>query len=142
MSNSNSNSASDSVAPDTAGEIVILHPSYWVPLGVATLGVGLALLSVWAGAVVGVFALFLALQATILRLHFTPMAMELYRGGQMIRQFPYCEWLHWQIFWPNLPILFYFREVKSIHFLPILFDPTGLQTCLTRRCPLPLPKPQ
>ncbi|HBB34665.1 MAG TPA: DUF3119 domain-containing protein, partial [Cyanobacteria bacterium UBA9273] len=42
---------------------------------------------------------------------------------------------NWRIFWPQLPILFYFKEIKSIHFLPILFDPKQLNTCLEQRCP-------
>jgi hypothetical protein len=34
-----------------------------------------------------------------------------------------------------VPILFYFKEINSIHFLPILFDRKMLQTCLEQRCP-------
>jgi hypothetical protein len=31
-------------------------------------------------------------------------------------------------------VLFYFREVSSIHFLPILFSPSQLRSCLERHC--------
>jgi hypothetical protein len=31
--------------------------------------------------------------------------------------------------------LFYFREVNSIHFLPMLFDPNLLTQCLNTYCP-------
>jgi Protein of unknown function (DUF3119) len=141
MSNPSTVSSADNPTGNSAAtETVILNPDYRVPLGVAVIGVGLAFLSIWVGAVVGVLAGFLALQATILRLHFTPTAMELYRNQQLIRQFPYDEWLNWQLFWPPLPILFYFREIKSIHFVPILFSPATLQACLSSRSPLPLQK--
>ncbi len=63
-------------------------------------------------------------------------ALDIYRSEQLIRQFPYADWQNWRIFWHRVPILFYFKEVKSIHFLPILFDPKMLETCLERHCPL------
>jgi hypothetical protein len=127
---SHSGSATATPVPTT----IILTPSYWVPVGVAIVGLGLGLFTPWLGVLVFVFAVFLAVQATILRLHFT--AMELYRQGQLLRQFPYSDWLNWQIFWTPVPILFYFREVKSIHFVPIVFDPAALKACLALRCPL------
>jgi len=62
--------------------------------------------------------------AATLRLH-SPKAPRYY-CEKLIRRFPQ-EWQNWQIFWPGVPILFYFKEVKSIHFLPILFDPKTLK---------------
>jgi hypothetical protein len=74
-------------------------------------------------------------QAATLRLRFTDTALDIYRSETRIRCFPYQEWQNWRVFWPPVPILFYFKEVKSIHFLPILFDPKMLRTCLEQRCP-------
>jgi hypothetical protein len=74
-------------------------------------------------------------QTATLRLQFTATALDIYRREGLIRRFPYQEWQNWRIFWGNAPILFYFKEVKSIHFLPILFDPKQLKTCLEQRCP-------
>jgi hypothetical protein len=96
----------------------------------------LLVIQVWVSLAIAVFGLFLMLQAATLRLLFTPTDLDIYRGETLIRRFPYREWQNWQIFWSPLPILFYFKEVKSIHFLPILFDPKMLQTCLERYCPL------
>ncbi len=121
-------------------QTVILSPRYWVPLGVAVVAAPLFILSLWAGAVVLVFAAFLAFQAATIRFHFTNQALELYRGEAQLRSFPYQDWGNWQIFWPPVPILFYFREVNSIHFTPMLFDPKTLQTCLEERCPRKLPE--
>jgi hypothetical protein len=56
--------------------------------------------------------------------------LDIYRGDKLIRRFPYQDWENWDIFWYYLPTLFYFKEVKSLHFLPILFDPKLLRACL------------
>lgn len=90
----------------------------------------------WVGGAIALFGLFLMFQAATLRLQFTETALDIYRGETLIRRFPYQEWQNWQIFWPAVPILLYFKEVKSIHFLPILFDPKTLKTCLEQRCPV------
>ncbi len=117
--------------PSTTTE---LAPSYVLPLALLAIAIPLALIQRLAGAGVGLFALFLLVQAGTLRLVFTATALEVYRGQAQIRHFPYSEWQNWRVFWPAVPILFYFREVNSIHFLPVLFDPQQLQACLA---PLP-----
>lgn len=111
-----------------------LPPSYRIPLVVTGLAVPLALVQLWLGVVVGVFGLFLLVQALTLTLRFTDSALDIYRRDTLIRQFPYAEWQHWEIFWQSVPVLFYFREVNSIHFLPILFGPSELRTCLETHC--------
>ena len=120
-----------SPAHGTSG--VVLDPAYGVSLGVIGLGLAaLALLPLWAGAiwlslVVAVFGLFLLLQTRLLRLEFGGDALLVWRQQTLLRRFPYQEWLSWTIFWPGLPVLFYFREQASIHFLPVLFDATSLR---------------
>ena len=116
-------------------ETIRLAPSFVIPLVLAIAAIPLFLFKAWIGLPVGLFGLFLLFQAATIRLEFTHTALDLYRSDQLIREFPYAQWSHWEIFWPPVPILFYFREVKSIHFLPILFDATMLQTCLEERCP-------
>ena len=88
-----------------------------------------------AGGIIGLFGLFLMYQAVTLRLQFTATDLDLVRGDKLLRRFPYSEWQNWRIFWNVIPILFYFKEIKSIHFLPILFDPKILKACLEERCP-------
>lgn len=90
-----------------------------------------------AGAVLALFGVFLLFQTVSLRLCFTATALEVFRGDTRIRRFPYQEWQNWEIFWPPVPVLFYFKEVQSIHFLPILFDPKALKACLEQRVPKP-----
>lgn len=116
-------------------ETIELAPSYAIPGVLVLLSLPLFWLQIWIGSILGIFGLFLLFQTATLRLRFTDTALDVYRGETQIRHFPYQDWLNWQIFWPILPILFYFREVKSIHFLPVLFDAKQLQFCLEQRCP-------
>ena len=125
---------------------VVLAPRFWVPLGVVLLGLAVLPLqllwgpSLWIGLVVSLFGLFLTLQSMLLRLSFTAEALLVLRQGTLLRRFAYGEWLGWKLFWPALPVLFYFRERRSLHLLPVLFDATALREQLARRLPeLPAP---
>ena len=115
---------------------VELTPSYALPLVLILLAIPLLLLQPWLSLVIALFGLFLLTQAATIRLQFTDNQLDVYRSQKLIRQFPYAEWKNWRIFWPSLPILFYFREVKSIHFLPVLFNPKTLKACLEMHIPL------
>jgi Protein of unknown function (DUF3119) len=117
--------------------IVELKPSYTIPLVLTIAALPIAAIQLWIGIAIGIFGLFLTIQTAIIKLKFTLTDLEVYRGSNLIRSFPYQEWETWQIFWPPVPILFYFKEVNSIHFLPIIFDPQLLRTCLEYYYPLP-----
>ena len=119
----------------TADSTIVLAPSYKLPLALVAIGLGLYWVSLWAAIPVALFGMFLGIQATILRLHFTNEAFELYRGQEQLRCFPYAEWLNWEIYFGLVPILFYFREVKSIHFLPIVFNASQLKGALEMHSP-------
>lgn len=117
---------------------VSLAPSFAVPLGVSLLGLlCLPLQPSWTGfrwLALGLvlFGGFLLLQARLLRLEFNDEALLVWRGEREIRRFPYTDWLGWRVFWPGVPVLLYFREERSIHLLPVLFDPTALREQLER----------
>jgi hypothetical protein len=119
----------------TSTQTVELSPSYTLPLVLIITALPLLFVQVWGSLVVALFGFFLLFQAVTIRLQFTETALDIYRSETLIRRFPYQDWQNWRIFWPAVPILFYFKEVKSIHFLPILFDPKLLKTCLEQRCP-------
>lgn len=123
-----------SFAPNAASTVE-LKPSYNIPVVLVIASIPLLIVQPLIGGVFGLLGLFLMLQTVTVRLQFTPTDLDLYRGEKLIRSFPYQEWQDWRIFWNRIPILFYFKEVKSIHFLPILFDPDTLKTCLEQRCP-------
>jgi hypothetical protein len=124
-----------STASPLSASTVELSPSYAIPLTLVLLSMPLVLVQIWVSLAIAVFGLFLLFQTVTLRLRFTETDLDIYRGETLIRRFPYKDWQNWRIFWTPFPILFYFKEVKSIHFLPILFDPKALQACLEARCP-------
>jgi hypothetical protein len=109
---------------------VELQPNYTIPLVIIAAAIPVIAIQLWVGLTIGVFGLFLTIQTAIIRLKFTTTALDVYRGSKLLRTFPYSEWETWQIFWQPVPILFYFKEVNSIHFLPIIFDSQMLRTCL------------
>ncbi len=118
-------------------ETVQLAPSYNLPIALVLLALPLLIIQPWISGAIALFGVFLLYQTVTLRLTFTDTALDIYRGDTLIRRFPYQDWQYWTIFWSPIPILFYFKEVKSIHFLPILFNPKMLRACLEERCPLP-----
>lgn len=122
-------------AASPATQTIELAPSYALPLVLIVAAIPILLVQKWFGLALSFFGVFLLVQAATIRLQFTETALDIYRSGQMIRRFPYQEWLNWRIFWLPVPILFYFKEVRSIHFLSVLFDPKGRESCLEQRCP-------
>ncbi|MDB9310405.1 DUF3119 family protein [Aphanizomenon sp. CS-733/32] len=123
-----------SFTPNTISTVE-LKPSYNIPIVLVVGAIPVLLVQPWLGGILTLLGLFLMLQAVTLRFQFTSTDFDLYRGEKLIRRFPYQEWQNWRIFWNPVPILFYFKEVNSIHFLPILFDPKTLKSCLEERCP-------
>ncbi|MEB3322205.1 MAG: DUF3119 family protein [Synechococcaceae cyanobacterium] len=127
-----------------------LEPRFRVALGVIAPGSALALLALrgaapgWllgAGALLALFGVFLLVQTALLRLRFDDDALLVLRGGTEIRRFPYTSWLGWKLFVPGVPVLFYFREERSIHLVPVLFDATTLRRQLEQRLPTPAGPP-
>ncbi|OCQ96006.1 glycerol dehydrogenase [Nostoc sp. MBR 210] len=123
-----------SFAPNSTATVE-LKPSYNIPVVLVLAAIPIVIVQPLVGGAIAVFGLFLLFQTVTLRLQFTATDLDIYRGEKLIRRFPYREWQNWRIFWNGLPVLFYFKEINSIHFLPILFDPNTLKTCLEERCP-------
>ncbi len=116
-------------------QTIELSPSYILPIALVGAAIPLLFWQPWLSFAIAIFGLFLLFQTITIRLKFTPTDLDIYRSDNLIRRFPYQEWQNWRIFWHPVPILFYFKEVKSIHFVPMLFDPKTLQSCLEQRCP-------
>ncbi len=118
-----------------------LMPRYWISIALVIGSLPLLWVQPWVALGISIFGLFLTYQAVSLRLQFTETALDIYRGNSenrvnRIRTFPYKDWQNWRIFWLPFPVLFYFREVNSIHFLPMLFEARKLQACLEKFVPL------
>lgn len=123
--------SSASSSPSTTA----LTPDFRLPVAIVVLGALLFFVSLWLCAIVVLFGLFLSFQTTRIRLGFGDSSLKVYTGDREIRDFPYDEWLNWEIFWSPLPILFYFKEVNSIHFVPVIFDVTELKQALETHVP-------
>ncbi|MDE5086507.1 MAG: DUF3119 family protein [Trichodesmium sp. St16_bin2-tuft] len=124
------------ISTSEAKQSIELAPSYKIPLVLIIAALPLAFVQKWVSLAIAILGVFLLIQTLTIRLRFTETALEVYRSEKLLRNFPYQDWLNWEIFWSPIPILFYFREIKSIHFLPIIFDPKMLRTCLENNCPL------
>ncbi len=125
------------VDSNIASQTTELNSNYAIPAVLMLLGLPVILVQPIVGGVVLIFGIFLAYQAATIRLVFTATDLEVWRSQQIFRTFPYQDWQDWQVFWFAFPVLFYFKEVKSIHFLPILFDAKVLRTCLEEHLPNP-----
>lgn len=115
-----------------------ISPRVWVATGMLILSIGSGVIYFPAGLVLAIFSIFLFIQTAILQLTFSADALLVTRrswgaAAVEIKRFPYKEWQYWQIFWPRFPVLFYFREINSIHFLPMLFNANQLQSELKQR---------
>jgi hypothetical protein len=118
-------------------ESITLKPSYNIPIVLVMAAIPLTIFQPVVGIAIALFGLFLMFQAVLIKLQFTPTALAIYRSDKLIRRFPYQEWENWAIFWRPVPILLYFKEIKSIHFLPIIFEPKTLRECLEKYCSFP-----
>jgi phosphoglycerol transferase MdoB-like AlkP superfamily enzyme len=123
------------IATENSAEIIELTPDFKIPVFLILGAVGFSWLSLWLAGAIAILGLFLTIQTFLIRLQFTDQALNVLRTGKIIRSFPYSEWLNWEIFWSPVPILFYFKEVNSIHFLPIIFNSKTLKDCLHRYYP-------
>jgi len=124
------------IDPKIASQATELNPSYAIPVVLVLSGIPLIWVQPIVAGIVSIFGLFLVYQAATIRLVFTTTDLEVYRSQEKFRVFPSQEWQDWKIFWFSFPVLFYFKEIKSIHFLPILFDVQTLKTCLEKHIPL------
>ena len=113
-------------------QTIELAPSYTIPLVLVLVAIILLMLQPWVSLVIALLGLLLMFQAVTIRLQFTPTALDIYRSEKLIRRFPYADWQEVRIFFNPVPILFYFKEVNSIHFLPIIFTPKILKECLDK----------
>lgn len=120
-----------------SSESITLKPSYNIPVILVLIAIPVTIFQPFLGIAIAVFGLFLMFQAVLIKLQFTDTTLNVYRGDKLIRRFPYQEWQNWVIFWQPVPILLYFKEVKSIHFVPIIFDAKTLKECLEKYCSLP-----
>ena len=122
--------------PSTSSKrAVSISPSPRLPLLILVLGPALLPLPLhpWPTLANSLIALALLIQSYSLRLEFDEQALIVWRGDQELRRFPYDDWISWRLFWNGFPTVLYFRERKSPHLIPVLFNAEELREQLRTR---------
>ncbi len=119
----------------TKQEPIIISPAFQLPIIIIILSFMLLFLDIgyWPTIVSGSFSFFLLLQTFTLRIKITNEAFVVLQLGKEIRTFPFKNWISWKLFFPIIPVIFYFREKSSPHLLPILFNPEQLKNELLKK---------
>lgn len=130
----------DPFAPPSPASIVIA-PRPWLSLAVIALGVVTLGWVLGVGVALVVFGLFLGFQTATVRIVFGATDFEVWQYRRRVVGFPYNEWVSWRVFFPGVPVLFYFREVYSPHFIPMLFSYRQLVENLERFLPATVERP-
>ncbi len=114
---------------------VTISPSFQLPIILIVLSFMLLFLKIgFLPTIISAsFSFFLLLQSFTLRIRITEEDFIVLQLGKEIRRFPFKNWLTWKLFFPNLPVIFYFREKSSPHLLPILFNPDQLKKQLQEK---------
>ena len=119
-------------------EPIIISPAFQLPIILIILSFMLLFLNIgyWPTIVSGSFSFFLLMQTFTLRIKITIEGFVVLQLGKEIRTFPFKNWISWKLFFPIIPIIFYFREKSSPHLLPILFNPEQLKNELLKKVEL------
>jgi len=119
-------------------EPITISPAFQLPIILIILSFMLLFLNIgyWPTIVSGSFSFFLLLQTFTLRIKITNEALIVLQLGKEIRNFPFKNWISWKLFFPIIPVVFYFREKSSPHLLPILFNPVQLKNELSKKVEL------
>ena len=122
----------------TKQEPITISPAFQLPIILIVLSFMLLFLNIgyWPTIVSGSFSFFLLLQTFTLRIKITNEAFVVLQLGKEIRTFPFKNWISWKLFFPIIPVIFYFREKSSPHLLPILFNPEQLKNELLKKVEL------
>ncbi|CAI8610310.1 unnamed protein product [Vicia faba] len=131
-------------------ETVIPEPDYRIPIVLLGIAGGLVYTDNLVPAVpVGLLGLLLLFQTTRVRFVFDDEALEVKIGDQLDEsgenafvggknRWKYSTFVNWEFWWPNFPILVYFKETQTkpegqIHFFPIIFNGKQLYDVMVER---------
>ncbi|KAK7330114.1 hypothetical protein VNO77_24300 [Canavalia gladiata] len=131
-------------------ETVIPEPDYRIPIVLLGLAGGLVYTDNLVPAVpVGLLGLLLLFQTTRVKFVFDDEALEVRIGEQLKEsgenvfvggknRWKYSAFVNWEFWWPNFPILIYFKETQTkpegqIHFFPVIFNGKQLYDVMVER---------
>lgn len=131
-------------------ETVIPDPDYRIPIVLLGFAGGLVYGdNLLAAAPVGLLGLLLLFQTTRVRFVFDDEALEVKVGKELDEsgenvfvggknRWKYSSFVNWELWWPNFPILVYFKETQTkpegqIHFFPVIFNGKQLYDVMVER---------
>ncbi|XP_030938568.1 uncharacterized protein LOC126715385 [Quercus robur] len=131
-------------------ETVIPEPDYRIPVVLLGLSGGLAYTNnLLPAAPIGLLGLLLLFQTTRVRFVFDAEALEVKVGEQLQdsgenvfvggeNRWKYSTFVNWELWWPNFPILVYFKETQTkpegqVHFFPVIFNGKQLYDVMVER---------
>ncbi|KAL6223898.1 hypothetical protein ACLB2K_002755 [Fragaria x ananassa] len=134
----------------TTRETVIPEPDYRIPIVLLGLSGGLAYTNnLLPAAPVGLLGLLLLFQTTRVRFVFDEEALEVKVGEELENsgenvfvggknRWKYSSFVNWELWWPNFPILVYFKETQTkpegqVHFFPVIFNGKQLYDIMVER---------
>ncbi|CAK0783304.1 hypothetical protein CVIRNUC_006503 [Coccomyxa viridis] len=129
---------------------VVPEPSYNIPLVLGGI-TGLSALqgNLGLAGLTGILGAFLAFQASRVKFVFDNDSLEVvlgetnaetenaFVGGE--NKWKFSTFTNWEFWWPNFPVLVYFKETQTkpegqIHFFPIIFNSEQLYSTMVKRC--------
>ncbi|XP_066325540.1 uncharacterized protein [Miscanthus floridulus] len=134
----------------TARETVVPDPDYRLPIAILGIASGFAYAdNLVAAAPVGLLGLLLLFQTTRVRFVFDNEALEVKVGDQLQEsgenvfvggknRWKYSTFVNWELWWPQFPILVYFKETQTkpegqVHFFPVIFNGRQLYDAMVER---------
>ncbi|KAK1616410.1 hypothetical protein QYE76_021927 [Lolium multiflorum] len=131
-------------------ETVVPDPDYRLPIAILGIAGAFAYAdNLLAAAPVGLLGLLLLFQTTRVRFVFDDEALEVKVGNQLQEsgenvfvggknRWKYSTFVNWELWWPQFPILVYFKETQTkpegqIHFFPVIFNGRQLYDTMVER---------
>ncbi|XP_030511282.1 uncharacterized protein LOC115725803 [Rhodamnia argentea] len=134
----------------TQRETVVPDPDYRIPIVLLGVAGGLAYTNnLLPAAPVGLLGLLLLFQTTRVRFVFDDEALEVKVGEELQEsgenvfvggknRWKYSTFVNWELWWPNFPVLVYFKETQTkpdgqVHFFPVIFNGKQLYDVMVER---------
>ncbi|XP_024979836.1 uncharacterized protein LOC112516834 [Cynara cardunculus var. scolymus] len=131
-------------------ETVVPDPDYRIPIVLLGLAGGLVYNdNLLAAAPAGLLGLLLLFQTTRVRFVFDDDSLEVKVGQELEdsgenvfvggkNRWKYSSFVNWELWWPNFPILVYFKETQTkpegqVHFFPVIFNGKQLYDVMVER---------
>ncbi|CAH9125013.1 unnamed protein product [Cuscuta epithymum] len=135
----------------TKKQTIVPDPDYRIPIVLlGTAGCLIYTHNLLAAAPAGLLGLLLLFQTTRVRFVFDDEALEVKVGRQLEEsgenvfvggknRWKYSSFVNWELWWPNFPVLVYFKERQTkpegqVHFFPVIFNGKHLYDVMVERC--------